>query len=64
MADKQAVAEIVGKLGWAYDENHLDYFAEVFADDGRFTMSIAGQGQVGERRAALRVIIPGDDLHA
>ena len=48
MADKQAVTEIVGKLGWAYDENHLDYFAEVFADDGRFTMSIAGQGQVGD----------------
>ncbi len=48
MADKQAVAEIVAKMGWAYDENHLNYFEEVFAENGRFSMSIAGQGQVGD----------------
>lgn len=48
MADKQAITEILGKLGWAYDSGHLDYFETVYASDSRFTLSIAGKGQVGD----------------
>ena len=48
MADKQAITEILGKMGWAYDSGNLDYFEEVFTDDGRVTLSILGQGQVGD----------------
>lgn len=47
MADKQAVSEMLGKAGWAYDEGHLDYLAGIFTDDALFTLSIEGQGQVG-----------------
>lgn len=48
MADKQAITEILGKLGWAYDSGHLDYFETIYAGDSRFTISIAGKGQVGD----------------
>ena len=47
MADKQAVSEILGKIGWAYDQGKLDYIEGVFTDDALFTLSIDGQGQVG-----------------
>jgi hypothetical protein len=48
MADKQTITEILGKMGWAYDNGKLEYFESVFMDDGRFTISIAGMGQVGD----------------
>jgi hypothetical protein len=50
MADKQAISEILGRLGWAYDTGDLDYFERTFTKDGRFTVSIAGMGQVGDYR--------------
>ena len=48
MADKQAITEILGKMGWAFDNNKLDYYDAVYADDARFTISMAGKGQVAE----------------
>jgi hypothetical protein len=48
VADKQAITEILGKLGWAYDTGHLEYFETVYGRDSRFTLSIAGKGQVGD----------------
>ena len=48
MADKQAISEILGRLGWAYDSGHLDYFETIYTKDSRFTISIAGKGQVGD----------------
>ena len=48
MADKQGITEILGKMGWAYDTGHLDFLETVFTDDARFTISIAGMGQVGD----------------
>ena len=30
MSDKQAIAEILGRLGWAYDTGNLDYFEAVY----------------------------------
>jgi hypothetical protein len=50
VANKQAISEILGKLGWAYDTGHLDFFETIYADDSRFTISIAGKGQVGDYR--------------
>ena len=29
MADKQAITEILGTMGWAYDNNKLDYYEAV-----------------------------------
>jgi hypothetical protein len=48
VANKQAISEILGKLGWAYDTGHLDYFETIYTKDSRFTLSIAGKGQVGD----------------
>jgi hypothetical protein len=48
VADKQAITEILGKMGWAYDSGNLDFFETVFAKDSRFTISITGKGQVGD----------------
>jgi hypothetical protein len=48
VANKQAISEILGKLGWAYDSGHLDFFETIYAKDSRFTISIAGKGQVGD----------------
>lgn len=48
MADKQAISEILGKMGWAYDSGNLDYLETIYTDDARFTISIAGMGQVGD----------------
>ena len=48
MADKQAVSEMLGKAGWAYDVGELDYLETIFTDDALFTLSIEGQGQVGK----------------
>lgn len=48
MANKQAISEILGKLGWAYDTGHLDFFETIYGKDSRFTISIAGKGQVGD----------------
>lgn len=48
MANKQAISEILGKLGWAYDTGHLDFFETIYAKDSRFTISIAGKGRVGD----------------
>ena len=57
MADKQAIAEILGRLGWAYDSGNLDYFEAVYAPDGRFTVSIAGMGQVGDYRSIENIMV-------
>lgn len=51
MADKQLIMEILGKLGWAYDSGNLQYLESAFAQDARFTLSIAGLGQVGDYRS-------------
>jgi hypothetical protein len=51
MADKQTITEILGKLGWAYDTGNLDYLESIYTKDSRFTMSIAGKGQVGDFRS-------------
>lgn len=48
MADKQAITEILGKMGWAYDNNKLDYYETVYADHARFTVSMVGKGQVAD----------------
>ena len=50
MADKQAMSEILGRLGWAYDTGDLDYIERMYTKDGRFTVTIAGMGQVGDYR--------------
>jgi hypothetical protein len=51
MADKQIIAEILGKMGWAYDTGNLDYLEAVYTVDSQFTISIAGMGQVGDYRS-------------
>ena len=56
MADKQAIAEILGRLGWAYDSGNLDYIEAVYVKDGRFTVSIAGMGQVGDYRGTEKIM--------
>ena len=56
MADKQAIAEILGRLGWAYDSGNLDYFEAVYTKDSRFTVSIAGMGQVGDYRSIEKIM--------
>jgi len=56
VADKQAITEILGKMGWAYDTGHLEFFETIFAKDSRFTISIAGKGQVGDYQS-LEVIM-------
>jgi hypothetical protein len=38
---------MLGKAGWAYDQGDLGYLEAIFADDALFTLSIDGQGQVG-----------------
>lgn len=56
MADRQAISEMLGKGGWAYDTPDVDYLADMFIEDGRFELSIDGVGPVGpfEGRAAIR----------
>lgn len=56
MADKQAITEMLGKGGWAYDTPDVDYLADMFTEDGRFALTIDGVGPVGpfEGRAAIR----------
>jgi 3-phenylpropionate/cinnamic acid dioxygenase small subunit len=56
MADKQAISEILGKMGWAYDSGNLDYLETVYTDDARFTISIAGMGQVGEYQTKTTIM--------
>ena len=56
MADKQAISEILGKMGWAYDSGNLDYLETVYTDDARFTISIAGLGQVGEYQTKTTIM--------
>jgi len=56
MADKQGITEILGKMGWAYDTGHLDFLETVFTDDARFTISIAGMGQVGDYQSKETVM--------
>ncbi len=38
---------MLGKAGWAYDQGHLDYLESILTEDAVFTLSIDGQGQVG-----------------
>lgn len=56
MADKQAVSELLGKGGWAYDTPDIDYLADMFTETGTFDLTIAGMGQVGSfaGRAEIR----------
>jgi 3-phenylpropionate/cinnamic acid dioxygenase small subunit len=56
MADKQLITQILGKLAWAYDSGNLQYFESVFAGDARFTLSIAGKGQVGDYRSLENIM--------
>lgn len=48
MADKQAISEILNRMAWAYDNDKLDYYDSVYADDARFTVSMVGKGQVAD----------------
>ncbi len=43
MDKRQAITEILGRLAWAFDTGQLDYFATVYLQDSRFTLSIAGK---------------------
>ena len=56
MADKQAITELLGKGGWAYDTPDIDFLADMFTTDGTFDLSIDGMGQVGSfaGRAEIR----------
>jgi hypothetical protein len=56
MADKQAITEMLGKGGWAYDTPDVDYLADMFVEDGRFELTITGVGPVGpfEGRGPIR----------
>jgi SnoaL-like domain len=56
MADKQAISEMLGKGGWAYDTPDVDYLADMFTEDGKFDLTIDGMGQVGSfsGRAEIR----------
>ena len=56
MADKQAITELLGKGGWAYDAPDVDYLADMFTADGTFDLEIDGMGQVGSfaGRAEIR----------
>lgn len=47
MADRQAISEMLGKGGWAYDAPDVDYLANMFTEDGTFDLTIHGMGQVG-----------------
>lgn len=43
MADKQAVTELLGRAGVAYDTADTDFLRDMFTDDGaKFEMTIAG----------------------
>jgi 3-phenylpropionate/cinnamic acid dioxygenase small subunit len=57
MADKQAISEILGRLGWAYDSGNLDYFEEIYTKNARFTVTIAGMGQVGDYRSIENIMV-------
>lgn len=56
MADKQAITELLGKGGWAYDAPDVDYLADMFTEEGTFDLTIDGMGQVGsfKGRAEIR----------
>lgn len=56
MADRQAISEMLGKGGWAYDAPDVDYLANMFTEDGTFDLTIQGMGQVGSfaTRAEIR----------
>lgn len=56
MADKQAITEILGKMGWAFDNNRLDYYETVYTDDARFTVSMVGKGQVADIRSKSAIM--------
>jgi 3-phenylpropionate/cinnamic acid dioxygenase small subunit len=57
MADKQAITEILGRLGWAYDSGDLDYFEAIYTKDARFSVTIAGMGQVGDYRSIENIMV-------
>lgn len=56
MADKQAITEMLGKGGWAYDTPDIDYLANMFTEDGTFDLSIDGVGHAASfaGRAEIR----------
>ena len=56
MADKQTITEILGKMGWAFDNNKLDYYETVYADDARFTVSMFGMGQVADYQSKATIM--------
>lgn len=56
MADKQAITEMLGKMGWAYDTGHLDYLESVYSAESRFTISITGKGQVGDYQSLKTIM--------
>jgi SnoaL-like domain len=56
MADKQAITEMLGKGGWAYDTPDVDFLADMFTEDGTFDLSIDGVGHAASfsGRAEIR----------
>lgn len=56
MADKQAITEILHRMAWAYDNNKLDYYDSVYADDARFTVSMIGKGQVADFQSKAAIM--------
>ena len=45
--DRFAISELLNRMAYFYDENHLDDLAACFADDAVMSMQIAGGDMVG-----------------
>ncbi len=61
MADKQAVSELLGKMGWLYDTGDMDGVVNSFTEDAVFDLAIEGAGKVGsfEGREVIRGLYEG-----
>ena len=45
--DRFAISELLNRMAYCYDENHLDHLAAYFAPDAVMSMQIAGGEMVG-----------------
>lgn len=63
MADKQAITEILNKMGVAYDVGDSDYLGGMFTEDSEFSMIIAGGDPIRfEGGPAIRKLFT-DSMH-
>ena len=60
-ADKQAITELLGKGGRAYDTPDVDFLADMFTTDETFDLSIDGMGQVGSFAGRAEIRKPYED---